>query len=96
MSGCWIVGVLLTCVHDLQEQDLGFVMLGDERLSSVQEIGSIKLKLSDGKIRVLIDVRLIPQLKRNLILLGILEEKGCIFITTKREIIPCEGKSDCS
>ncbi|XP_041995675.1 uncharacterized mitochondrial protein AtMg00300-like [Salvia splendens] len=35
--------------------------------------------MQDGCIRVLTEVRYIPQVKRNLISLGLLERKGCVF-----------------
>lgn len=41
--------------------------------------GTIKLHLKDGSCKILTDVTLIPQLKRNLISFGALESKGCWF-----------------
>jgi len=39
----------------------------------------VKIKFHDGKIRKLMGVRHIPNLSKNLISLGFLEEKGCKF-----------------
>lgn len=42
-------------------------------------IGTIKIKMFDGVVRTLRDVRHVPALKKNLISLGMLESKGCTF-----------------
>ena len=39
-------------------------------------IGSVRLKLSNGSVKILLGVRLVPELKRNLISLGILDFSG--------------------
>lgn len=42
-------------------------------------IGSVRLKLADGAIRVLEGVRYVPDLKRNLISLGMLDAQGYVY-----------------
>jgi len=42
-------------------------------------VGSVKIKFHDGKIRRFTGVRHIPDLSKNLISLGSLEERGCKF-----------------
>lgn len=45
----------------------------------VQGIGTINMRMHDGVDRVLKDVKFVPELKKNLIPLGTLESKECIF-----------------
>lgn len=73
-----------TCPHkrwfcEITKSCLGSVLPGNDEICPVEGIGKIKIRLHDGSVRVLTDVRYIPGLKRNLISLGTLEEKGCIF-----------------
>ena len=62
------------------ELDGGVVHLADNQPCKVAGIGSISLKNHDGSTRVLIDVRYIPKLEKNLISLGTLESKGFTII----------------
>lgn len=57
----------------------GSVILGNDEICTVEGIGSIKLRVHDGSHKIITEVRYIPQLKRNLISLGILESKGYWF-----------------
>ena len=43
--------------------------------------GTMQIKMHDGMIRTLTDVRDVPDLKRNLISLGTLEALGCKYTT---------------
>jgi hypothetical protein len=53
----------------------GKVLIGNSNFCKVVGIGSVKIKFHDGKIRRLTGVRHIPDLTKNLISLGSLEEK---------------------
>jgi hypothetical protein len=55
------------------------VLMGNSNLYKVVGVGMIKIKFHDDKIRRLTGVRHIPDLSKNLISLGSLEEKGCKF-----------------
>ena len=57
----------------------GKVLMGNNHLCKVAGVGSVKIKFHDEKIRKLTGVRHIPDLSKNLISLGSLEEKGCKF-----------------
>ena len=48
----------------------GTVTLGNNKVCDVKGIGSIRLKMQDQSIKLLTDVRYIPEVKRNLISLG--------------------------
>ncbi|GKA87844.1 retrovirus-related pol polyprotein from transposon TNT 1-94 [Tanacetum coccineum] len=53
---------------------------GDEWiLDSVVGIGTIQIKMFDGTVRTLKDVRHVPELKKNLISLGTLDSIGCDY-----------------
>ena len=56
--------------------DGGSVRMGNNMTCSMVGIGSIKFKMWDGTIKILAEVRHIPDLKRNLVSLGMLNKKG--------------------
>ncbi|GJY73682.1 retrotransposon protein, putative, ty1-copia subclass [Tanacetum coccineum] len=66
----------LDIVFDFLECDGGNVQLGDNRECKIRCIGKVRIQLRDGSSFVLHNVRYIPELKRNLILLGTLEKEG--------------------
>ncbi|KAH9669963.1 hypothetical protein KPL70_022004 [Citrus sinensis] len=55
----------------------GKVLLGNNLACKVAGIGTISLKLHDGVTRDLHQVRYVPDLKRNLISLGMVDQSGC-------------------
>ena len=57
----------------------GKVLMGNDHTCSVNGIGSIKFKLWDGSIRTTENVRSVPQLRRNLLSLGMFDENGCSY-----------------
>lgn len=62
---------------------LGSVLLDNDQVCQVEGMGDIKLRIHDGSIKILSDVRYVPDLKRNLISLGVLESKGFNFKSEK-------------
>ena len=73
----------------------GTVFMGNNNTCQVKGIGNINLKLHDGKIRCLSDVRYVPGLKSNLISLGTLDElgycykaeKGCMHVYKDKNLV---------
>ncbi|KAH9780126.1 hypothetical protein KPL71_007968 [Citrus sinensis] len=59
--------------------DGGIVVMGNDASCRVIGKGTIKLKMLDGTIRELANVRHVPDLKRNLISLGMLDKMGCVI-----------------
>ncbi|KAK2965970.1 hypothetical protein RJ640_018325 [Escallonia rubra] len=55
----------------------GTVLMGNDAVCEVMGIGTIKIKMFDGIVRTLGDVRYIPDLKKNLISLGTLDSIDC-------------------
>lgn len=59
--------------------DAGKVLMGNNIACKVIGIGTVKVQLTDGSTKVFTEVRHVPELKRNLISLGMLDEAGCTF-----------------
>ncbi|KAG8479391.1 hypothetical protein CXB51_029115 [Gossypium anomalum] len=66
---------------NLVELNGGVIYMGNDNACKTVGIGSIQLKNQDGSIRVLTDVLHVPNLKKNLILLGALESKNSVVTT---------------
>ena len=54
----------------------GVVVMGNNASCKIAGIGMVRIKMFDGVVRTLGDVRHIPDLKRNLISLSTLDLKG--------------------
>ncbi|KAA0046503.1 Retrovirus-related Pol polyprotein from transposon TNT 1-94 [Cucumis melo var. makuwa] len=61
---------------NFQKSDGGKVLLGDNGTCEVKGTGSVLIATHDGMIRMLTNVRYVPELKRNLISLGKLDRSG--------------------
>jgi len=59
-----------------EKLDECLVSLGDGHICQIEGICTVSIKLFDGMIRELKDVRYVPQLKKNLISVGALEAQG--------------------
>ncbi|KAL5858125.1 hypothetical protein ACOSQ3_005583 [Xanthoceras sorbifolium] len=57
----------------------GVVLMGNNHACKIAGMGTVKIKMHDGVIRTLTDVRHIPDLKRNLISLSTLDSNGYKF-----------------
>ena len=55
----------------------GVVHMGNDSSSKIIGIGTVNIRIHDGTIRTLSDVRYVPDLRKNLISLSILDLKGC-------------------
>ncbi|KAL0321707.1 UNVERIFIED_CONTAM: Retrovirus-related Pol polyprotein from transposon TNT 1-94 [Sesamum calycinum] len=56
----------------------GSIYLGDDRCCNIVGVGDVRIKMYDGTVRTLSDVRHIPDLKKNLISLGTLHKNDFI------------------
>ncbi|KAJ9552349.1 hypothetical protein OSB04_016394 [Centaurea solstitialis] len=54
----------------------GSVSMGNDMSCDVVGIGSVSIKMHDGVVRTLTDVRHVPEMKKNLISLGLLDKNG--------------------
>lgn len=60
---------------DFEGLDSGQVLMGNNQSCRIHGVGSVNLKMWDGSVKVITEVRFIPDLKRNLISLGTLDKK---------------------
>ena len=65
--------------EELYDQDGGFVLLGNNKTFKIAGVGSVRFKLHDESIKLLIKLRYVPDLKGNLISLGEFDKKGYVF-----------------
>ncbi|KAG8499392.1 hypothetical protein CXB51_005981 [Gossypium anomalum] len=70
----------------------GVVLMGNNASCKIAGIGTIKVKMFDGVVKTLSDVRHVPELKRNLILLSTLDSKGYRY-TAKNEVLKISKRS---
>jgi hypothetical protein len=83
----WVFDSVCTfhiCSHrdwfaDYVQSHAGEVVIGDGSTYEIIGIGSIYIQVHDGSINKLIDIRFVPNLKRNLISLSTLEAMGFNF-----------------
>ena len=66
-------------MFDFKPVNGGKVLMGNDHVCSVNGAGSIKFKLWDGSIRTIENVRWVPQLRRNLLSLGMFDKNGCSY-----------------
>jgi hypothetical protein len=88
------IGLLLLILLLLLVSFLGF----DNSPCKIEGIGSVRIKMFDGTIRTLTDVRYIPKMKRNLISVSALDAKGykysggdSVLKVTKGSLIVMKG-----
>ena len=56
-------------------------MMADDTSANAIGIGIMKVKMFDGVVRALVNVRHVPQLRRSLISSGTLDTLGCEYST---------------
>ncbi|KAH9684927.1 hypothetical protein KPL70_013734 [Citrus sinensis] len=66
-----------------QSCDGGMILMGNNFICKVVGIGTVSLKMFDGVVREITQVRHVPDLKRNLISVGMLDQMGCIVKAEK-------------
>ena len=60
------------------------MVMGDDHPCKIEGMGTVRIKMEDGIVRELKEVRYVPQLKRNLIFVGILEALGLVMKGVRR------------
>lgn len=61
--------------------DGGTVLMDNNHSCKTVGLGSIRIKMYDGVVRTLMDVRHVPDLRKNLISVGALDSGGCKIVT---------------
>ncbi|KAG8480706.1 hypothetical protein CXB51_025391 [Gossypium anomalum] len=69
----------------------GVVLMGNNASCKIAGVGTIKVKMFDGVVRTLSDVRHVPELKRNLISLSTLDSKGYRYTAENGVLNICKG-----
>ncbi|KAK2974533.1 hypothetical protein RJ640_007377 [Escallonia rubra] len=87
------------CFNDYFHGDYGHVTVGNRYRCNIVGKGKVKIKLSNGGILILNDVRHIPELQKNLILVSGLDREGYFaafgekhWKVTKRSIVVARGE----
>ena len=80
--------------EELCDQDGGSVLLGNNKVCKIIGVGPVRFKLHDESIKMLAEVRYVPDLKRNLISLGELEKKGHVFQGNKSILRVMKGSKE--
>ena len=66
-------------LFNFRSVDGGKVLMGNDQTCNVNGIGSVKFQLWDGFLRVIENVRWVPQFRRNLLSLGMFDSNGCSY-----------------
>src|SRR3954467_4263517 len=69
--------------YTYQSCDGGTVLMGNNAECRVVGIGSIRMRMFDGEVRTVANVRHVPEVSSNLLSLGALEACGCRFASAK-------------
>ena len=65
-------------ISSFEKVDGCFTVMGDDHPCNVEVIGTVRIKMDDGIVRELKEVRYVPQLKSNLISIGALKALGLV------------------
>src|SRR3954471_23054695 len=94
-SGCtWHMTPNKDLFEELCDQDGGSVLLGNNKACKIAGVGSVRLKLHDESIRLLTEVRYVPNLKRNLLSLGEFDKNGYVFQGEKSILRVMKGSKE--
>ena len=74
-----------------QAKDGGIVRVANNTVSKIVGMGTVRLRMEDGKIFTLDGVRHVPRLKKNLISLSMLDLKGYSFSSSKGNLKVTHG-----
>jgi len=81
------------------EKSGGTVVMGNNATCAIVGIGSVRVRCHDGVVRTITQVRHVPDLKKNLISLGTLDEQGYRYMSeagtikvTKGSLVMLKGK----
>lgn len=72
---------------DYKKIDGGQVLLGNNYACSIVGLGSVKFQMKDRTRKVLQQGRHVPELKRNLISIGVLDDKSFLFKIENRNLM---------
>ena len=70
-------------LFNLRKINGGKVLMGNDHMCSITGIGSAKFQLWDDSIRTIENIRLVLELRRNLLSLGMFDSNGCSYKSEK-------------
>ena len=65
--------------------------MGDDHPCTIEGMGTVRIKMDDGIVRELKEVRYVPKLKRNLISVGTLEASGMVISVRDSDLRMIKG-----
>lgn len=71
--------------QQLDESDGGRVLLGNNQECRVKGVGTLQIIMFDNQVRIISEVRYVPELKRSLLSLGTFDKAGYVCKTEKME-----------
>ena len=71
----------------------GSVLMGNDHPCSIDGVGSVKIRMFDGVIRTLQNVRYIPDMRKNLISLGELDARGYGLVVNEGKMSVSMGEN---
>ena len=94
-SGCtWHMNPNKDLFEDLYDQYGGYVLLRNNKACKIAGVGYVRFKFHDESIRLLIEVKYVLDLKRNLISLGEFDKKGYVFQGEKSILRVMKGSKE--
>ncbi|CAL8118972.1 unnamed protein product [Prunus armeniaca] len=91
-TGCTFhICVVREWFDNYKEVSSGEVLMGDDSSCPVKGISTVRIRMFDGMIRVLGNVRYVPRLRKNLISLGTLDEAGYGYESKKGRLRVAKG-----
>ncbi|KAF7144281.1 hypothetical protein RHSIM_Rhsim05G0115400 [Rhododendron simsii] len=76
---------------NFEERSVGLLSLGDGSPCKIMHVGTVKVKIFDGEVRILGGVAYVPKMRRNLISLNWLDFLGCEVFTAGGAMIVIRG-----
>ena len=70
----------ISCFSNYQPINDGIVFMGNDFSCKIIGIGSVKIKMYDGTMRTLTEVRHVTELRKNLISMRVLDATGYKFV----------------
>jgi len=90
-SGCTHMCPKKEWLSTYKSYDGGSVIMGNNTVCKTVGIGNIRMRMFDGQIRILTNVRHVPDLKKSFLSFGALEAQGCKFLGVDRGIKAIKG-----
>lgn len=78
-------------LEDFTPCERGSVLLGDNKAYTILGSGNVKIKMHSGQVKLITEVKHVPDLKRNLLSIGMLDKKGYVISANDGNMKVCHG-----